>query len=95
VVCHNQTDAVDSSFRTLILLSNTKNRKVSQAHGVKKYKYHSADSLDWSLEEIDFGKQLHIKEFPAGFEVKMFRIVAKNGDSAASPKVLSYEQEQN
>jgi hypothetical protein len=58
-----------------------KNRKVSQAHGTKKYKYQSADSLDWSLEEVDFGKRVHIKEFPAGFEVKMFRIVAKNGDT--------------
>ena len=57
------------------------NRKVSQKYGTEKYQYQSANSLDWTEQEENFGKTVHVKEFPAGFEVKLFRIVASNGDT--------------
>ena len=57
------------------------NRKVSQKCGTEKYQYQSANSLDWTEQEENFGKTVHVKEFPAGFEVKLFRIVASNGDT--------------
>ena len=57
------------------------NRKVSQAHGEEKYVYQSAESVTWTDEEADFGKQVHLKDFPSGFEVKLFRIVVSNGST--------------
>src|SRR5258707_2099301 len=33
------------------------------------------DSLNWSDEEIQHGKTLHIKDFPKGHRVKLFRLV--------------------
>lgn len=57
------------------------NRRVSQKYGTEKYEYQSADTLEWTQAEADFGKRVHIKDFPAGFEIKLFRIVASNGDA--------------
>jgi Transposase DDE domain len=37
--------------------------------------YQRVDSLNWSDEEIQHGKTLHIKDFPKGHRVKLFRLV--------------------
>ena len=62
------------------------NRRVSEVLEGQKYAYQSAESVIWTLEEVDFGKRVHLKEFPAGLELKLFRIATSAG-SSASPKV--------
>ena len=39
------------------------NRKVSQAYGEEKYVYQTADSVDWSQEEANFGKKSSSQRF--------------------------------
>src|SRR6266446_1451838 len=37
--------------------------------------YQRVDSLNWTDEEIQHGKTLHIKDFPKGHRVKLYRLV--------------------
>ena len=50
------------------------NRTVSEVRVDQKYTYQKAETLVWTQEEIDLGKQVHLKEFPAGLELKLFRV---------------------
>jgi hypothetical protein len=47
------------------------NRQVDENAGG----YQRADSLSWSNSEVQHGKTLHIKDFPKGHQVKVFRLV--------------------
>jgi len=57
------------------------NRQVDDSDGERPYQ--RMDSLDWSDEEVRHGKTLHIKDFPRGHRVKVFRLVL-------SPKRTDY-----
>jgi Transposase DDE domain len=57
------------------------NRRVSELKEGQKYAYQSAESVTWTLEEADFGKRVHLKEFPAGLELKLFRIATSAGST--------------
>jgi hypothetical protein len=61
------------------------NRTVSEIRVDQKYRYQQAGTLVWPQEEIDFGKQVHLKEFPAGLELKLFRVAVSTEGSASSP----------
>ncbi len=50
------------------------NRSVSEVKPEQKYSYQAAETLAWSLDELDLGKVLHLREFPQGLDVKLFRI---------------------
>ncbi len=50
------------------------NRKVSEIKTGQKYTYQTAENLNWTHEELDLGKSVHLKEFPAGLELKLFRV---------------------
>jgi DDE superfamily endonuclease len=50
------------------------NRTVSEIRVDQKYAYQQAETLVWTSEELDLGKQVHLKEFPAGLELKLFRV---------------------
>lgn len=56
-----------------------KNRLVDDTGGVEKYK--RIENLTWSNEENESGKIVKIKGFPSGKKVKLFRVVASNGDT--------------
>lgn len=49
------------------------NRQVDETGGERGYQ--RVDSLTWSEHEIQHGKLLHIKDFPKGHQVKLFRLV--------------------
>jgi hypothetical protein len=51
------------------------NRAVSEVKADQKYHYQAAETLTWTQEELDLGKQVHLREFPQGLELKLFRIV--------------------
>ncbi len=57
------------------------NRQVDDSGGEGGYK--RMDSLEWSQSEVQHGKTLHIKDFPKGHQVKVFRLVL-------SPKRTDY-----
>jgi hypothetical protein len=57
------------------------NRQVDDSDDERGYA--RMDSLTWTDEEIQHGKRLHIKDFPAGHRVKVFRLVL-------SPKRTDY-----
>lgn len=57
------------------------NRQVDDSDGV--HGYQRVDSLKWTENEIQQGKLLHIKDFPQGHQVKLFRLVL-------SPKRTDY-----
>lgn len=51
------------------------NRAVSEvAPKVEKYTYQQAQTLSWTQEEEEFGKTIHLRDFPQGIEVKLFRV---------------------
>ncbi len=50
------------------------NRTVSEIKTDQKYFYQQAETLVWTQEELNLGKQVHLKEFPAGLELKLFRV---------------------
>jgi hypothetical protein len=51
------------------------NRAVSElAPKVEKYTYQQAQTLLWTQEEEEFGKAVHLREFPQGMELKLFRV---------------------
>src|SRR5258708_6065486 len=47
------------------------NRQVDESAGG----YQRVDSLSWTDSEVQHGKTLHIKDFPKGHQVKVFRLV--------------------
>jgi hypothetical protein len=49
------------------------NRQVDESAGQSGYQ--RVDSLSWSESEVQQGKTLHIKDFPKGHQVKVFRLV--------------------
>jgi len=49
------------------------NRQVDESDGEQPY--HRVDSLSWSEAEQQHGKLIHIKNFPKGHRVKLFRLV--------------------
>ncbi len=49
------------------------NRQVDDSGGERGYQ--RVDSLKWSESEVQHGKTLHIKDFPKGHQVKLFRLV--------------------
>ena len=50
------------------------NRLVNDTQGVDPYK--RVDALEWRQSEMREGKLVHIKKFPKGHEVKLFRLVS-------------------
>lgn len=56
-----------------------KNRLVDDTGGVEKYK--RIEKLSWSDEENESGKIVKVKGFPNLKKVKLFRVVASNGDT--------------
>ena len=61
------------------------NRTVSEIKTDQKYFYQQAETLVWTQEELNLGKQVHLKEFPAGLELKLFRVAISTEGSASSP----------
>ena len=57
------------------------NRQVDESGGERGYQ--RGDSLKWTECEVQHGKTLHIKDFPKGHQVKLFRLVL-------SPKRTDY-----
>ena len=53
-----------------------KNRLVNDSEGVAPYK--RVDALEWTQAETREGKLLHIKKFPKGHQVKLFRLASGN-----------------
>ncbi len=49
------------------------NRRVDETAGQQPYQ--RVDELTWSEEEEAQGKLIHIKDFPKGHQVKLFRLV--------------------
>lgn len=49
------------------------NRQVDETGGERGYQ--RVDSLTWNEHETQHGKLLHIKDFPKGHQVKLFRLV--------------------
>jgi hypothetical protein len=49
------------------------NRQVDETGGERGYQ--RVDSLTWSEHEAQHGKLLHIRDFPTGHQVKLFRLV--------------------
>ena len=73
------------------------NRLVDDSFGKEKYK--NIESLEWSNEELECGKIIKIKGFPADKKVKLFRVsvstdrtdyVATNDLSQSSTDVVPY-----
>jgi hypothetical protein len=60
------------------------NRQVDASHDQSGYQ--RVDSLTWTEDEEQHGKWVHIKDFPAGHRVKLFRLVlsTKRTDFIAS-----------
>ncbi len=50
------------------------NRQVDEGDGAV-VNYQSVDSLEWSKEEKAHGKNIHVKDFPRGHRLHLFRLV--------------------
>lgn len=53
------------------------NRLVNDSDGVEPHK--RVDALAWTESELQHGKLVHIKKFPKGHQVKLFRIASDSG----------------
>lgn len=51
------------------------NRQVDEGDGTPKSDYWRVDSLEWSETEIAAGKNIHLKDFPKGHRLQLFRLV--------------------
>lgn len=51
------------------------NRALSEVKPEEKYHYQRAEELSWTEAEVDLGKRVHLREFPQGLDLKLFRIV--------------------
>jgi len=47
------------------------NRQVSESPAEP---YRRVDALEWTAREVEHGKKIHMKKFPAGHQVKLFRL---------------------
>lgn len=45
----------------------------------KEERYHRVDSLLWSQDELRTGRLVHLRDFPAGHQVKLFRLALSTG----------------
>jgi Transposase DDE domain len=54
------------------------NRAVSEVKPEQKYSYQAAETLTWTEEELDLGKQVHGREFPQGLDLKLFRMAVSS-----------------
>ncbi len=54
-----------------------RNRLVNDTDGVEPHQH--VEDLSWTQTEKQQGKRVHIKNFPKGHQVKLFRIVSENG----------------
>ncbi|MDE0636935.1 MAG: transposase [Candidatus Poribacteria bacterium] len=54
-----------------------RNRLVNDTDGLQLHQ--QVRDLSWSQTEIRQGKRVHIKKFPKGHQVKLFRIASSNG----------------
>jgi hypothetical protein len=50
------------------------NRQVDEGDGAA-INYHRADALSWNEHEKAHGKQVHVKDFPKGHRLQLFRLV--------------------
>ena len=51
------------------------NRQVDESDGIPKPAYRRVDSLEWSGEERESGKNVHVKDFPKRHRLQLFRLV--------------------
>ncbi len=51
------------------------NRQVDEGDGLPKPAYRRVDSLEWTQAEIESGKNVHVKDFPKGHRLQLFRLV--------------------
>ena len=51
------------------------NRQVDEGDGTPTPHYRRVDSLAWNDEEIETGKNVHVKDFPKGHRLHLFRLV--------------------
>ena len=51
------------------------NRQMDEGYGLPKPAYQRVDSVPWTAEEEARGKNVHLKDFPAGHRVHLFRLV--------------------
>ena len=52
------------------------NRQVAAPDATSaKYQYRRADALEWNEQAVQVGQLVHIKDFPAGHQVRLFRLV--------------------
>ena len=68
----------------------------------KKYRYQPAETLTWTQAELEWGKQVHLREFPKGLELKLFRtatstsgaeLVVTNDSSSLDTEVVQQVQD--
>lgn len=50
------------------------NRQVDEGDGVPKPFYRRVESLEWNETEIESGKNIHVKDFPKGHRLQLFRL---------------------
>ena len=50
------------------------NRQADEGDGLPKPAYQRVDSLSWTDEELASGKNVHLKDFPAGHRLQLFRL---------------------
>lgn len=51
------------------------NRQVDESDGIPKPAYRRVDSLEWSGEERELGKNVHVKDFSKRHRLQLFRLV--------------------
>lgn len=65
------------------------NRVASEVIEGQKYQYQQVQTLAWKIEEVELGKVVHLREFPQGMDVKLFRIaVATDGSASSLPGAI-------
>jgi Transposase DDE domain len=50
------------------------NRQVDEGNGLPKTSYRRVDALSWHETELTTGKNVHLKDFPAGHRLQLFRL---------------------
>ena len=57
------------------------NRAAREVGGEVKHPYQKVETLDWSVEESDTGKPVHLRGFPQDLDLKLFRVVCSTADT--------------
>ena len=57
------------------------NRAAHEVGGEVKHPYQKVETLDWSVEESDTGKPVHLRGFPQDLDLKLFRVVCSTADT--------------